>query len=64
MKHSWLVMEMNNSFLDDYDQMEEDYILIKEQKRKKKKRFRIRLVCVKYRICYNFNNNKREKQCN
>lgn len=30
-------MEMNNSFLDDYDQMEEDYILIKEQKRKKKK---------------------------
>lgn len=56
-------MEMNNSFLDDYDQMEEDYILIKEQKRKKK-RFRIRLVCVKYRICYNFNNNKREKQCN
>lgn len=29
-------MEMNNSFLDDYDQMEEDYILIKEQKRKKK----------------------------
>ena len=63
MKHSWLVMEMNNSFLDDYDQMEEDYILIKEQKETKKDLGYV-WFCVKYRICYNFNNNKREKQYN